>query len=94
MHIPYILLFLSFMTINIKYQSRQMYTHTPVGDLERRRWCEHVADGGFGCDPHATELVIVLLIPCSSLPVFGPAAVPGAQGLVALLQVHSVQVSI
>lgn len=71
-----------------------VHTHTPVGDFESSRGCEHVADGGFGCDSHATELVIVLLIPHSSLPVFGPATVPGAQGLVALLQVHSVQVSI
>lgn len=63
-----------------------MYTAAPVGDFKSSSRCEWIAGGGFGCDPHATELFIVLLVPRSSPPVSGPAAVPaGAQGLVALL---------
>lgn len=86
------ILLVSFMKI-ITYQYRQIYTAAPVGDFESSRWRESIAGGGFGCDPHATELFIVFLIPHSSPPVSGPAAVPGAQGPVALLKIYSIQVS-
>lgn len=71
-----------------------MYTAAPVGDFKSSRWCEFIAGCGFGCDPHATKLFSVILIPLFFPPVCGPAAVPGTQGLVALLQVHGIQVSI
>lgn len=71
-----------------KSQCRHFYTAAPVCDFESRRGCNFIVGGGFGRDPHATELVTVLLIPVS-----GPAAVPGTQGPVALLKVYSIQVS-
>lgn len=91
--IYFLTFYLSPLSKIITYQYRQIYTAAPVGDFESSRWCESIAGGGFGCDPHATELFIVLLIPHSSPPVSGPAAVPGAQGPVALLKIYSIQVS-
>lgn len=61
----------------------------PVGDFQSSGRCESGGGGGgAGCDPHTTELFIVF-----SIPVFSPAAVAGAQGLIALFNVHGVQVS-
>lgn len=71
-----------------------MKSAAPVGDFESRRWRESPAGGGFSRDPHAAELIVVLLLASqSSAPVLGPANVSGAEGLVALLQIHRVQVS-
>lgn len=72
----------------------QTHIHTPVGDFESCWWCEFVVGGGSGCNAHATELFIVLLISCSSAPVTRPTAVPGSQAPVALLQVYGVQISV
>lgn len=67
----------------------QMCRAAPVCDFKGSGRCESVVvGGGSGCDPHTTELFIVILIPVS-----GPAAVAGAQGLIALLKVYSIQVS-
>lgn len=69
-------------------------TPAPVGDFQSSGRCESGGGGGggggggSGCDPHPTELFIVFLVPVSC-----PVAVAGAQGLVALLNVHGVQVS-
>lgn len=71
-----------------------VHTNIPVGDFKSRRGCELVVSCGFGSGSHATELFIVILIHQSSPSVLGPAIVPGAHGPVALLQVHSIQVSI
>lgn len=60
----------------------------PVGDFKSSGRRESVGGGGSGCDPHTTELFIVFFIPVSC-----PAAVAGAQGLIALLNVYGVQVS-
>lgn len=73
---------------------RQMYRVEPVGDFQSSRWGGFTAGGGFGCDPHPTELFIVVFIPLSSRTVTGSTAVPGAQGSVTLLQVNCIQVSI
>lgn len=71
-----------------------MKSAAPVGDFESRRRRESPAGGGFSRDPHATELIVVLLLASHSpAPVLGPANVSGAEGLVALLQIHRVQVS-
>lgn len=66
-------------------------TVLPVGHFKRSRWCDCSAGGGYGCGSHATELFIILLILHFAL-MRGPAAILGAQGLVSLLQVYSVQV--
>lgn len=63
----------------------------PVGDFKSSGRCESVGGGGgggSGCDPHTAELFILFVIPVSC-----PAAVAGAQGLIALLNVYGIQVS-
>lgn len=72
----------------------QMCRAAPVCDFKGSGRCESVVvgggggGGGSGCGPHTAELFIVVFIPVSV-----PAAVAGAQGLVALLKVYSIQVS-
>lgn len=67
----------------------QVCRAAPVCDFKGSGRCESVVGGGgSGCDPHTTELFIVVFIPVSV-----PAAVAGAQGLIALLKVYSIQVS-
>lgn len=74
-----------------------MKTAAPVGDFESRGRSETLAAaGGLRCWSDAAGLLLLhtaaLLAPHPSVPVSAPAIVPGAQGPVALLQVHGVQV--